>query len=109
VRVFACRPAICRPIFQNEESYEQSPHLHSQGFLALPQDCLPHPGCLPIRRAGPPSLSNFEKGVTSRNPLNLGLGAQRQIDGHGVRAIHQPDTGNNLEQSDNPTALSPGE
>jgi hypothetical protein len=42
-------------------------------------------------------------------PLNPGFGAQRQIYGHGVGAIHQPDTSDELEQPYNPTATAPGE
>jgi hypothetical protein len=41
--------------------------------------------------------------------LYPGFGAQRQIYCHGVRAIHEPDTGDQLEEPDEATTWSPGQ
>jgi hypothetical protein len=38
-----------------------------------------------------------EKGITTCRPLNPRFGTQGQIYSHGVCAIHQPDTSNNLK------------
>src|ERR1700722_5912997 len=38
---------------------------------------------------------------------NPHLGAQRQVDGHGVGAIHQPDAGEQLEEADSSATTAP--
>jgi hypothetical protein len=42
-------------------------------------------------------------------PLNPGLGTQRYVYRHGICAIHQPDTSNELEQPCNAKARIPGQ
>ena len=51
----------------------------------------------------PTQLVIVRKLATRRNSLNPHLGAQRQIDGHGIGAIHQPATSKALEQPNQAT------
>ena len=55
------------------------------------------------------NATNGPKGSKTRKTLNPGFGAQRQVHGNSVSAIHQPDTSNELEQPYNAITSVPGE